>query len=47
MLQQVSLSQVLYSVADEFQFSEFDSYESELDVQMELDMLSAMLEDLF
>jgi hypothetical protein len=47
MLQQVSLSQVLSSVADEFQFSEFDSYESELDVQMELDMLSAMLEDLF
>lgn len=47
MLQQVSLSQVLSSVADELQFSEFDSYESELDVQMELDMLSAMLEDLF
>lgn len=33
---QVSLSQVQASVADEFKFSEFDSYESELDVQMEL-----------
>lgn len=44
---QVSLSQVQASVADEFKFSEFDSYESELDVQMELDLLDVMLEDLF
>lgn len=44
---QVSLSQVQASVADEFKFSEFDSYESELDVQMELDLLDALLEDLF
>lgn len=44
---QVSLSQVQASVADEFMFSEFDSYESELDVQMELELLGTMLEDLF
>lgn len=44
---QVSLSQVQASVADEFKFSEFDSYESELDDQMELDLLDVMLEDLF
>lgn len=47
MLQQVSLSQLQSTVMDEFKFSEFDSYESELDVQMELDMLGAMLEELF
>lgn len=47
MLQQVSLSQVLSSVADEFQSCEFDSYESELDMQMELDLLEAVLEDIF
>ncbi len=44
---QVSLSQVQASVADEFKFSEFDSYESDLDVELELDLLSAALEDLF
>lgn len=47
MLQQVSLSQVLSSVSDEFQWSEFDSYESELDVELELDLMGSLLEDLF
>lgn len=44
---QVSLSQVQASVMDEFQWSEFESYDSELDMQMELDLLEAVLEDLF
>ena len=47
MLQQVSLSQLQSAVVDEFQSCEFDSYESELDMQMELDLLEAVLEDLF
>lgn len=47
MLQQVSLSQLQSAVSDEFKFSEFESYDSELEIQMELDMLGAMLEDLF
>nr|DAK53037.1 MAG TPA: hypothetical protein [Caudoviricetes sp.] len=44
---QVSLSQVQSAVSDEFQWSEFESYDSELDMQMELDLLEAVLEDLF
>lgn len=44
---QVSLSQLQSAVSDEFKFSEFESYDSELEIQMELDMLGAMLEDLF
>jgi hypothetical protein len=47
MLQQVSLSQLQSAVSDEFKFSEFESYDSDLEIQMELDMLGAMLEDLF
>ena len=47
MLQQVSLSQLQSAVSDEFKFSEFESHDSELDVQMELDLLDVMLEDLF
>ncbi len=47
MLQQVSLSQLQASVADEFKFSEFESYDSSLDVELELDILGAMLEELF
>lgn len=47
MVQQVSLSQVLSSVSDEFKFAEFESYDSSLDVELELDILGAMLEDLF
>lgn len=44
---QVSLSQVMSSVSDEFQCYEFESYDSELDAQMELDLLENVLEDLF
>ncbi len=44
---QVSLSQLQSAVFDEFKFSEFESYDSELDVELELDILGAMLEDLF
>lgn len=44
---QVSLSQLQSAMLDEFKFSEFESYDSELDVQMELDLLDVMLEDLF
>lgn len=44
---QVSLEQVKASVVDEFKFAEFESYDSELNVQMELDLLDVMLEDLF
>lgn len=47
MVQQVSLSQVLSSVSDEFKFAEFESYDSSLDVELELDILGAMLEELF
>lgn len=47
MLQQVSLSQLQSAVSDEFKFSEFESYDSDLEIQMELDMLGAMLEELF
>lgn len=43
---QVSLSQVQSAVSDEFQWSEFESYDSELDMQMELDLLE-VVEDLF
>lgn len=44
---QVSLSQVQSAVSDEFKFSEFESYDSELDVQMGLELLDVMLEDVF
>lgn len=44
---QVSLSQVQSAVSDEFQWSEFESYDSELDMQMELDLLEAVLKELF
>lgn len=44
---QVSLSQLQSAVVDEFQWSEFDSYESELDVELELDLMGSLLEDLF
>ena len=44
---QVSLSQLQSAVSDEFKFSEFESYDSDLEIQMELGMLGAMLEDLF
>jgi hypothetical protein len=47
MLQQVSLSQLQSAVSDEFKFSEFESYDSELEIQMELDLLGSLLEDLF
>ena len=47
MLQQVSLSQVLSSMEDEFKFSEFESYDSSLDIELELDLLGSLLEDLF
>lgn len=47
MLQQVSLDQVKASVMDEFQWSGFESYDSELDVQMELELLEVVLKDLF
>lgn len=47
MLQQVSLSQLQSAVSDEFKWSEFESYDSELDVQLELDLLGVMLDDLF
>ncbi len=44
---QVSLFQVQSAVMDEFKFSEFESYDSELDVELELDLLGSLLEDLF
>lgn len=44
---QVSLSQLQASMVDEFKFSEFESYDSELDVELELDLLGSLLEDLF
>lgn len=44
---QVSLSQLQASVAEDLQWSEFESYDSQLDMQMELDLLEAVLEDLF
>lgn len=44
---QISLSQLQSAVVDEFQWSEFDSYESELDVELELDLMGSLLEDLF
>lgn len=44
---QVSLSQLQSAVVDEFQWSEFDSYELELDVELELDLMGSLLEDLF
>lgn len=47
MVQQVSLSQLQSAVSDEFKFSEFESYDSELEIQMELDLLGSLLEDLF
>lgn len=47
MLQQVSLSQLQSAVSDEFQWSGFESYDSDFDMELELDLLSATLEDLF
>ncbi|MBF1107184.1 MAG: hypothetical protein HXL57_01585 [Solobacterium sp.] len=47
MVQQVSLSQVLSSVSDEFKFSEFESYDSILDVELELELVDAALKELF
>lgn len=44
---QVSLSQVMSSMEDEFQWSGFESYDSEIDAQMELELLGSLLEDLF
>nr|DAS62688.1 MAG TPA: hypothetical protein [Caudoviricetes sp.] len=44
---QVSLSQLQSAMLDEFKFSEFESYDSDLDVQMELEVLGSLLEDLF
>nr|DAX34685.1 MAG TPA: hypothetical protein [Caudoviricetes sp.] len=44
---QVSLEQVKASVVDEFKFAEFESYDSSLDVELELDLLGSLLEDLF
>ena len=44
---QVSLSQLQSAMLDEFKFSEFESYDSDFDVELELDLLSAILEDLF
>lgn len=44
---QVSLTQLQSAVIDEFHWSEFESYDSDLDMQMELDLLEAILEDLF
>lgn len=44
---QVSLSQLQSAMLDEFKFSEFESYDSDFDVELELDLLSAVLEDLF
>ena len=47
MAQQVSLSQVLSSVSDEFKFSEFEYYDSILDVELELELVDAALKELF
>jgi hypothetical protein len=47
MVQQVSLSQVLSSVSDELKFSEFESYDSILDVELELELVDAALKELF
>lgn len=47
MLQQVSLSQLQSAVSDEFKFAEFESYDSSLDIELELDLLGSLLEDLF
>ena len=44
---QVSLSQLQASVAEDLQWSEFESYNSQLDLQVELDLLEAVLEELF
>ena len=44
---QVSLSQVQASVAEDLQWSKFESYDSQLDLQVELDLLEAVLEELF
>lgn len=44
---QVSLYQLQSAMLDEFKFSEFESYDSDLDVQMELEVLGSLLEDLF
>jgi len=44
---QVSLSQLQSAMLDEFKFSEFESYDSDLDVQMELEVLGSLLEELF
>lgn len=47
MLQQVSLAQLQSTVSDEFKFAEFESYDSSLDIELELDLLGSLLEDLF
>ena len=44
---QVSLSQLQASVAEDLQWSEFESCDSQLDLQLELDLLEAVLEELF
>lgn len=44
---QVSLSQLQASVVEDLQWSEFESYDSQLDLQVELDLLEAVLEELF
>lgn len=44
---QVSLSQLQSAMLDEFKLSEFESYDSDLDVQMELEVLGSLLEELF
>lgn len=44
---QVYLSQLQASVAEDLQWSEFESYDSQLDLQVELDLLEAVLEELF
>lgn len=47
MVQQVSLSQVLSSVSDEFKFSEYGVIRLKLDVELELELVDAALKELF
>lgn len=44
---QVSLSQLQSAMLDDLKWSEFDSYESDLDVELELELMGSLLEDLF
>lgn len=44
---QVSLSQLQSAMLDEFKFSEFESYDSDLDVELELELVDAALKELF